>query len=50
MFKDVDRSMLMKLVALHVVVITVSNALVLSTTPANTGLTTVTTVPNIARK
>ena len=27
---------------------TVSNALVLSTTPANTGLTTVTTVPNIA--
>lgn len=27
-FKDVDRSMLMKLVALHVVVITVSNALV----------------------
>ena len=28
MFKDVDRSMLMKLVALHVVVITVSNALV----------------------
>ena len=28
MFKDVDKSMLMKLVALHVVVITVSNALV----------------------
>jgi len=27
-FKDVDRSMLMKLVALHVIVITVSNALV----------------------
>jgi len=28
MFKDVDKSMLMKLVALHVIVITVSNALV----------------------
>ena len=28
MFKNVDKSMLMKLVALHVVVITVSNALV----------------------
>ena len=28
MFKDVDKSMLLKLVALHVVVITVSNALV----------------------
>jgi len=28
MFKDIDKSMLMKLVALHVVVITVSNALV----------------------
>ena len=27
-FKEVDRSMLMKLVALHVIVITVSNALV----------------------
>ena len=28
MFKDIDKSMLMKLVALHVIVITVSNALV----------------------
>ena len=28
MFKNVDKSMLLKLVALHVIVITVSNALV----------------------